>query len=495
MGKLYSDKDSKRPVSHPSSEEEPYRTPWRRDYGRLVHSPAFRRLAGKTQLFPGPDSDFFRTRLTHSLEVAQIAKSIAIRINNTHEYFKTDPIDTDIVETAALAHDLGHPPFGHNGEHALDQVMSDWGGFEGNAQTLRILCRLEKRQTYTSDEKSRPIPIRIDGQENRAGLNLTYRTLAAVLKYDQAIPARRADRRHCPMPPKDEDVCKGYYESEKSIVADIKAHVGNAPDKPLRTIECSIMDVADDIAYSTYDLEDAFKANFLTPVSMMSASDEVMAKVAKTVSDRLGKYYSDYPESERTFSKQQVVDALFGIFSNIYDASGKSLGQALEKKVPLGRAGAMAAEVVFKASANAVDNGYSRATLTSELVGAFIRSVQLTFDKQCPTLSQARLEIQTFKHVEVLKNFAFQSLIMSPRLKVTEHRGQEIITRIFEALTVKGGELRLPDDVRLLYDKLKSEADQKRMVCDFIACMTDRYALQFYNRLFGTSHETIYAPI
>ena len=137
------------------------------------------------QLFPSPDSDFFRTRLSHSLEVAQIAKSMAIRINATEAQFKKHPIDTDIVETAALAHDLGHPPFGHNGEYALDECMANDGGFEGNAQTLRVLTRLEKRQTIGSGA---PVENEI---ENRAGLNLTFRTLAAVLKYDNEKFPRR----------------------------------------------------------------------------------------------------------------------------------------------------------------------------------------------------------------------------------------------------------------------------------------------------------------
>lgn len=129
---------------------EPYRSDFRRDYARLVHSPAFRRLDGKTQLFPGVESDFFRNRLTHSLEVAQIAKSIALKLNYESQFIADlGGIDTDLVEVAGLAHDLGHPPFGHNGELTLDQCMLAYGGFEGNAQTLRILSRLEKK--FTTD--------------------------------------------------------------------------------------------------------------------------------------------------------------------------------------------------------------------------------------------------------------------------------------------------------------------------------------------------------
>ena len=136
-----------------SANPEPYRTNFRRDYARIIHSPAFRRLQRKTQLFPGEESDFFRNRLTHSLEVAQIAKSIAVRLNYQIAQERgpdAGEIDTDLVELAGLAHDLGHPPFGHTGEYALHERMYKVGGFEGNAQTLRILSKLEKRQTIDS---------------------------------------------------------------------------------------------------------------------------------------------------------------------------------------------------------------------------------------------------------------------------------------------------------------------------------------------------------
>ena len=111
---LYTDLDREREVAVEG--ESVYRSAFRRDYARLLHCPSFRRLQGKTQLFPSVEHDFFRNRLTHSLEVAQIAKSIALRLNNRHCYFVDNPIDLDLVETAALAHDLGHPPFGHDGE-------------------------------------------------------------------------------------------------------------------------------------------------------------------------------------------------------------------------------------------------------------------------------------------------------------------------------------------------------------------------------------------
>ena len=140
---LYSQNDSKRPwekellsIEHKESD---YRTPWRRDFGRIIHSHAFRRLQGKTQLFPGLESDFFRTRLSHSLEVAQFAKSLASMLNCRSDFFKetSNNINLDIVEISGLAHDLGHPPFGHNGEEVLNNLMRNDGGFEANAQTLK----------------------------------------------------------------------------------------------------------------------------------------------------------------------------------------------------------------------------------------------------------------------------------------------------------------------------------------------------------------------
>lgn len=181
--KLYYAEDKCRvhTVSHRTGTES-YRTDFRRDYARIIHSPSFRRLQGKTQLFPGAESDFFRNRLTHSLEVAQIAKTIAIKLNSTCDWLISaapeQRIDYDLVELAALAHDIGHPPFGHNGEHALHECMKNDGGFEGNAQTLRIISRIEKRLEKDIDRDDCQVR---GGADIRVGLNLTYRSLASVL--------------------------------------------------------------------------------------------------------------------------------------------------------------------------------------------------------------------------------------------------------------------------------------------------------------------------
>ena len=257
---LYSKEDFER-SKREDEESEIGRSPFRRDYGRLLHSPAFRRLQGKTQLFPGHETDFFRNRLTHSLEVAQIAKGIALLLNAKNEGFRAEPIDVDLVEFAGLAHDLGHPPFGHNGERALDDCMKEFGGFEGNAQTLRILSRVEKK-VLDDDSPTDVHGITEQGKDRRLGLNLAYRSLAAILKYDEQIPLRR--RRAASLK-------KGYYASEQELVDRLKAHVGMPTAKGIKfkTVECQIMDIADDIAYSTYDLEDAMKGGFTHPLALL----------------------------------------------------------------------------------------------------------------------------------------------------------------------------------------------------------------------------------
>lgn len=484
MKRLYSASDHKRLAPLPPGEKkpEPWRSAFRRDYGRLVHCPAFRRLQGKKQLFPGVDSDFFRNRLTHSLEVAQIATSIALKLNETHPYFQRHPIDVDIVATAALAHDLGHPPFGHNGEEALDECMRESGGFEGNAQTLRILTRLEKRQTMTVGANSSAIPI-LNGMENRAGLNLTIRTLAAILKYDKKIPLKR---------PLKDSVCKGYYLSEEKIVAEIKKAIPSPPGN-FRTVECCIMDIADDIAYSTYDLEDAFKANFLTPVRLVAQPQAVTKNVADEVKKRLERYYSHLPKSQRVFTSNDVIQTLAEEFRDFYSDSTALVDEPGDLNA-FGTA-FYATDQAYAASAQVVTNGYTRVRVTSDLVGKFIEGVEVEENEKYPAHTRVRLNVRTFKTVEVLKNFTFQSLIMSPRLKVSEHRGKQIVKDIFAALNDKHGHMLMPDDARAVYEEIKGNANKRRVICDFIASMTDRYALQFYSRLYGTNHESIYAPL
>lgn len=187
------------------------------DRSRIIHSAAFRRLQGKTQVFVSGSGDFFRTRLTHSLEVAQIGKGLALRLG----------ADSDLVEACSLAHDLGHPPFGHTGEAVLNECMKEYGGFEGNAQNVRVLTRLSTKSV------------------DYDGLNLTRSTLDGTFKYKQAFATGSK---------------KFYYDEDGPLMA--WATDGGVPGE--KSFECQIMDWADEIAYSVHDLEDGMKAGMIS---------------------------------------------------------------------------------------------------------------------------------------------------------------------------------------------------------------------------------------
>lgn len=476
---LYSEADEKRRESIPQKrglEKENYRSEWRRDYGRIIHSAAFRRLQGKTQLFPYFESDFFRNRLTHSLEVAQIAKSIAVRINNTQKFFKEreNQIQLDITEIAGLAHDLGHPPFGHNGEKALDECMKKYGGFEGNAQTLRILTKIEKRQKKMGSSEN---GIDLNGGDQRLGLNPTYRTLASILKYDEQIPKER----ECG------DIIKGYYYSESSIVDEIKLNVLGVREYngTFKTIECQIMDIADDIAYSTYDLEDAFKAGFISPLDMIAIDDVLANEIAKEVSKTI--------KSE--FGVQDVKDTIFEIFAGVFKESFNKLKKYInlsnyKSLIPL-------ISEVFEATNSIANNGYLRTRFSSFLVESFIQAIQIKINDKYPPLTEISLKENKLIQMETLKRFTYAFLINSSKLKVAQYRGQEIVRRIFEALSddSRHGYELMPEDFQDLYHSFKNVADKKRVICDFIAGMTDRYVLEFYGRLTSENPQTIFKPL
>jgi len=464
---LYGETDRARYVNEGAA-GSPYRDEFRRDYARVIHSPSFRRLQGKTQLFPGHESDFFRNRLTHSLEVAQIAESIAYKINHEHDYFKKNPIDTRLCMTAALLHDIGHPPFGHNGEEALDEKMRSCGGFEGNAQTLRIVTQLEKKRYNPSE---RCLIAR------RAGLNLTYRTLSSVLKYDSIIPVYR---------PEDRKVAKGYYAEDAEIVEDIKRNVapGFVGGVPFKTIECAIMDLADDIAYSTYDLEDSFKVGFLTPTKLLGSDLTLLKRVADRVAEKV---------EEPSFDEAAVLEVFSSMFAEYVSSDalrGLDVGEATDFQKIVSAMG------VVTELENLAEDGHVRTAFTSNLVGSFVEDVFVEFNSEHPQLSSVKASPKTLRAIETLKTYTYEAIIASNKVKLTEYRGKEVVGAIFDALTDKKGYLLLPDDVAKLYDACgPNEQLRKRVVCDFIAGMTDRYAVDFYGRLHSDTPQSMFKAI
>ena len=471
---------------------ERYRSQFRRDYARLIHCPSFRRLQGKAQLFPCQENDFYRNRLSHSLEVAQIAKSIAIKFNDEHEYFRANNIDTDLIELAGLAHDIGHPPFGHNGEEQLDRHMLEYGGFEGNAQTLRVLSRLEKKQTISYPHQDEtPLPVAGD-QDRRVGLNFTFRSMAAILKYDHQIPRNIDSRKEAY---NEKHAVKGYCFSERDLVTQIKRRVAG-PDfqGKMKTVECSIMDIADDIAYSTYDLEDAFKGGFLTPLSIISMSDDQKSAIIAKVKKRIDADYQHLNTQERQFGLPEYNTILQSIFAGVLKVEiPNEFFVDGDLNLDVDQYTALVVSITSGTSAALCSNGYFRTEFTSQLVGRFIRAVEISeFNEARPALTTVRLSIQAFIAVEVLKTVSFNAVIMSSRLKSAENRGQWVIEQIFGELKDDGGYLLMPEDWRLLIEANPGDTGWKqRCISDYIAGMTDAYCLEFYERILGRAAPSI----
>ncbi len=254
---------------------------FQRDRARVLHSYAFRRLADKTQVVVPGEDDFPRTRLTHSLEVAQIGREIGAALG----------CDPDVVDAAGLAHDIGHPPFGHNGEDALDSVAGPCGGFEGNAQTLRILTRLEAKVLLPSGEPG--------------GLNLTRAVLDAACKYPW--PRREGTRKF------------GVYDSDRAAFEWLRT---GAPEGR-RCLEAQVMDWADDVAYSVHDVEDGVHAGLIRLAHLQHDSRATLCAVASDL-------YSAHSPAELA----PVLDELLDLptLRDLADYDGSYLAQAAAKR-------------------------------------------------------------------------------------------------------------------------------------------------------------------
>jgi dGTPase len=297
-----------------------------------------------------------------------------------------------------------------------------------------------------------------------------------VLKYDSPIPAARDEN---------DKVTKGYYLEDQPIVTDIKSNI--APSwfgkEKFKTVECSIMDIADDIAYSTYDLEDSFKAGFLNPSKILSSDPDLLHRVARKVRAEINLF---------DFSATDVLGVFLDLFEDHFVRPEDLSPQTRDSK----------AEVIFSSLEvasqldNIAANGHLRTQFTSDLVGKFISGVSIEQNYEFPQLSKAIVDKNTLIKIETLKNYSFEATIRSSRVKISEYRGKDIVAGIFKALSAERGHLLLPEDVMELFRASEgSDQRQKRIICDFIAGMTDRYAVEFYGRLYSDGGQTMFKPL
>jgi dGTPase len=388
------------------------RSAFERDRARVLHSASLRRLAAKTQVVAVGDADFPRTRLTHSLECAQIGRGIGAAIG----------CDPDLVETACLAHDIGHPPFGHNGEMALADLAAQCGGFEGNAQTLRLLTRLETK---------------VPG----AGLNLTRAALDATLKYPWPEPAGGGKF--------------NYYPDDAEVFAWIRQ---GAPERR-RCLEAQVMDWADDVAYSVHDLEDGLHAGLITFGKLRDHSErEVVAAVAR-------REYCE-PGSVTLAELSGVFDELMALdfWPKTFDGGPDALAALKNLTSELvGRFCVAAQDATVAACRDAA--GRDVGGLTRYACGLAVPRTQ--------RLECALLKAVTARYVMTREGAA-----------AAQARERELIAEL--AATVESGAPGTLDRVfRPAWAAAGSDAARRRVVIDQIASLTDISAIAWHRRLCG----------
>lgn len=397
--------------------KSPQRTPFQRDRARVVHSSALRRLGAKTQVVGPATDDFVRTRLTHSLEVAQVGRELG----------KALGCDPDIVDMACLAHDLGHPPFGHNGERALAELTEHTGSFEGNAQTLRLLTRLEPK---VFDEQT--------GQPR--GLNLTRASLDAVTKY----PWRHGQG---PVSPLTGDVTRkfGVYEDDRAVFEWMRA---GAPQGVL-CIEAQVMDLADDISYCVHDVEDAVVAGWLDLGSLRDP--EVRERIIAVVKD----WYAPPIDDGGLGEAIERLQALPWWVEN-FDGSRRALAQLKD--------------------------------LTSQLIGRFcLAAEELTrarYGQGRLTRYGATLEVpvETLAEIAILKGLATEFVMKETSRQNEYARQRELVTELVTVLAEREGadlEASFAADWR---DASNDDA-RLRVIVDQVASLTDVSAIQWHTKL------------
>ncbi|MEF2278535.1 dNTP triphosphohydrolase [Deinococcus sp. YIM 134068] len=421
----------RRYLSEATGAEGDRRDPYERDRARIIHSSAFRRLQGKSQIFAAGWSGFLRTRVTHAMEVAQIARAIATNHG----------LPGSLAEAAALAHDLGHPPFGHNGEDALHACMRPYGGFEGNAQTYRILTRLE------------PLTTR------HPGVNVTRATLLGILKYPGGrggVPAMYED---------DAGHDAGW------LYAGVPDGVGEGSDPLPRSVICQIMDWADDIAYSLHDLEDGIRSGLLSPHALVTG--EAVARVT----DRAQRAH---PEVDESF----VGSVLRVLHARLDDGVSIAPATARVREVEASYVNRFVTATQIGCCGEKSGDGETPAPPRS------------AFDFTLVVPPEVRLECA------VLKAITQELVLRDQRTGVYARQAIGTVTDLFGLLLETAvGDLDdvraavLPREVRADLAASPSERARARIVCDFIAGMTDAQATQYHQRLFGAPQSSPFAPL
>jgi dGTPase len=394
------------------------RTAFERDRARLVHSSALRRLGAKTQVLgPGSD-DFVRTRLTHTLEVAQVGREIA----------KTVGCDPDVVDTACLAHDLGHPPFGHNGERALAGLARDIGGFEGNAQTLRLLVRLE------------PKVARPDGTS--VGLNLTRASLDASIKY----PWRLGDGPISPVSGRPTHKF-GVYPDDQEVFDWVRD--GAPPGR--KCLEAQVMDLADDISYSVHDVEDAVVGGRvdLPVLSFPEDRGRIVESVQTWYGDTVG-------EAELLDAMDRLIDA--DLWTHTFDGSRQGLAMLKDA--------------------------------TSQLIGRFAKAAQRATRARYGPGPHRRYDAElvvperTVAEILVLKGIAV-AYVMAPReLEPLYATQRQMLVDLVEVL-LERAPLALEPPFAQDWRQAEDDGARLRVVVDQVASLTDVSAAVWHARLVG----------
>jgi dGTPase len=393
------------------------RSDFERDRARVLHSAGLRRLSAKTQVVAAGTADFPRTRLTHSLECAQIGRELAAEIG----------CDPDLVDAACLAHDIGHSPFGHNGEAALHELAASCGGFEGNAQSLRLLTRLEPK---------------VAG----AGLNLTRATLDATLKYpwfnsggSSASPGGRTQK------PPGTPRKFGVYAEDAGVFAWIRQ--GAPEGRPC--LEAQVMDWADDVAYSVHDLEDGFYAGLITFKNLKSSAERSV--VTHTTATTYCEDGVSLAELEDVLADLLALD----VWPAAYDG-GPETAAALKN-------------------------------LTSELIGRFCVAAQqatLTAARAPLTRYAADLVVPRRPRLEcaLLKGITAHYVMTRAGVVAAQARERELLTELAFAVE-RGAPQTLDPLLRPAWDAAQTDAARRRVVIDQIASLTDTSAIAWHHRL------------